>query len=148
MCEPSRLLRGGSAEAHERRRPDHGELGLEREKARRDLPAVRLRVDAALAPKLVAEMLDRVGDVHLVARDSGTLEPLVEDATGRADERMPLDVLAVAGLPADEHHARVRVALAHDRLRGLSEAPKIGTRRHRGRGKIDGRHHRQPPPDL
>jgi hypothetical protein len=61
---------------------------------------------------------------------------------------MPLDVLAVDWLLADEHHAPVRVALAHDRLPGPSEAPQAGTLQHRGRGKIDRRHHRQTLSDL
>ena len=66
-------------------------------------------MDPALAPRLVAEVLDRVGDVDVVAGDAGPLEAPVEHRAGGADERVALDVLAVAGLLADEHQrARAR----------------------------------------
>jgi hypothetical protein len=63
-------------------------------------------------------MLDRIGDVHVVARDPGLFEALIEDAAGRTDERMPFYVLAVARLLADEHEVGVARAFAHDGLRG------------------------------
>jgi hypothetical protein len=43
-------------------------------------------------------------------------QPLVEDAARGADERMALDVLAVAGLLADHHHLGVLRALAEHGL--------------------------------
>ena len=61
-------------------------------------------------------MLDRVRDVDVVAGDPGLLEAAVEHAAGRTDERMPLDVLAITGLLADQHQARVRRAFAHHGL--------------------------------
>src|SRR5580704_6351297 len=111
-------LGGGGAEANQRFRLDHLELGLEPRKAGVDLPAVGRLVDPSLTPELVAEMLDHVGDVDVVAGYPRSLESLVEDATRWPDERMAFDVLAVAGLLADQHQARVRGALAHNRLRG------------------------------
>src|SRR5436305_637480 len=70
-----------------------------------------------LAASLVTEMLDHVRDVDIAPLDPGLLEPLVEDSAGRTDERMALDVLAVARLLADHHHLGVARALAHHRLR-------------------------------
>ena len=66
---------------------------------------------------LPLEVLDRVGDVDLVAVDAGGGERLVEQAPRGADERMALFVLLVAGLLADEHDARVTRPLAEDGLR-------------------------------
>src|SRR4030088_1415648 len=75
-------------------------------------------MDPALSAGLVAEVLDDVGDVGVIGREPGALHALAEHRAGWPDERMALDVLAVSGLLADEHHACVRVALAHHRLRG------------------------------
>ena len=111
-------LRGGGAEADQRLRLDDLDLGLEPREAGRHLPAIGLLVDPALAPELVAEMLDRVRDVDVLAGDAGPLEALVEHFARGADERMSLDVLAVAGLLADQHQAGACGALAHDRLGG------------------------------
>jgi hypothetical protein len=110
-------------------------------------------VDAALAPELVAEMLDRVGDVDVVARDPRSLESLVEDLSGRAHERVALDVLAVAGLLTDQHQVRVPGTLAHHRLGGalpqiagatvvdgLVQALVARPVRNRGGGKVGRRH--------
>ncbi len=41
----------------------------------------------------------------------------MEHSPGRADERMPLAILAVAGLLANEHRRGTRAAFAEDRLR-------------------------------
>src|SRR5438270_12895532 len=96
-------------------------------------------MDPALAPELVAEMLDRIGDVDVIASDPGALEPLVEDLAGRAHERVTLEVLAVAGLLSDQHQMCAPRALAHHGLgrpfpqvagaavvHGLVQAPQAG----------------------
>ena len=49
----------------------------------------------------------------------GALEPLVQDAPRRTHERVALDVLAVAGLLADQHQPGVARALAEHRLGGV-----------------------------
>ena len=57
------------------------------------------------------------------------VECLVEDAPGRPDERVPLEVLLVARLLADKHQRRRDGPVAEDRLgRPLPElaAPAIG----------------------
>src|SRR5581483_6772619 len=66
------------------------------------------------------EVLHHVGDVGLSAVDPGLVEGLVEQAPGRADERLPLAVLAVAGLLADEHELCGARAGAEYRLRAGS----------------------------
>jgi hypothetical protein len=58
-------------------------------------------------------MLYDVRDVGIARRDPRALQTLVEHAPGGADERMPLDVLAVTGLLADQHHAGAQTAFAH-----------------------------------
>src|SRR5256885_2074706 len=73
-------------------------------------------MNAPLAASLVTEMLDHVRDVDIAPLDPGLLEPLVEDAAGRPDERMALDVLAVARLLADHHHLGVPGPFAHHGL--------------------------------
>jgi len=71
-----------------------------------------------LAPPalLELEVLDHVGHVGLGALDARGLQPAVELATGGADERPARQVLLVAGLLADQHHARAFQALAEDSL--------------------------------
>ena len=68
-------LGGGRPQADERLGTDDAELGVQPRQARGDLPAIGLLVDAALAARLVAEVLDDVGDVDVAGADSGLLEP-------------------------------------------------------------------------
>jgi hypothetical protein len=51
------------------------------------------------------------------SRSSQILQRPVEDASGRADERLAAEVLFVAGLLADEHEMSGLAALARHRLR-------------------------------
>jgi hypothetical protein len=93
-------LRRGRAEAHQHVELDDLELGLEPWQAGADMPAVGPLMDPALPAELVAEVLDDVRDVHVVARDPGLFECLVENPARGNDEGTALDVLAVAdGLP-------------------------------------------------
>src|ERR1700722_8666688 len=91
-----------------RRRPegDHhagtepGKFGVEPGAARRDVPHVRLDVNAPLAAVrrgLPAEVLHRVGDVRGVAGDAGVAERPVEEPAGRSHEGLALPVFHVAG---------------------------------------------------
>ena len=77
-------------------------------------------MDAATATLLELEVLDHVGDVRLAACDPGGIEPTVELLAGRADERLALAVLLVAGLLAHEHQPRALQPFAED---GLGGAP-------------------------
>lgn len=71
---------------------------------------------AVQRPLLELEVLDRVGDLGLAARDADGLQRLVELAAGRADERVARAVLTVAGNLADEHEPGILRALAEDGL--------------------------------
>ena len=84
-----------------------------------DLALRRGLVQAALAAQLPFEMLDGIGDVEMLAVDAGGLERLIEQPPRRTHERQSLLIFLVARLLADEHHARVRVAGAEYRLRGV-----------------------------
>jgi hypothetical protein len=64
-------------------------------------------------------MLHRVGDVKMLAVYARRFERAVEEPARRADERQAFLVFLVAGLLSDQHHARVRVARAEHRLRGV-----------------------------
>jgi hypothetical protein len=66
------------------------------------LPAIGLLVNTSLSTHLVAEVLDRVCDEDLIARDPGALESSVQHTTGGAHKWVPLQVLAVTGLLAHE----------------------------------------------
>src|SRR5436190_9759459 len=114
---PEKCLRRGGAETDEHPRLDNLELGLEPRPARGDLGPVRLLVDPPLAAGLPLEVLDDVRHVDLAPVDPGFLERLVQELPRRADERLALLVLLIAGLLADEHHLRLGGALAEDGLR-------------------------------
>jgi len=79
-----------------------------------------LVVDTARASPLEAEVLHGVGEVHAVALDAGLSQRRVERPPGRADERLPRAVLAIAGLFAHEHQRRPLAALGEDHLRRVS----------------------------
>jgi hypothetical protein len=79
-------------------------------------------VHAPLAARHPLEVLDRVGDVDLVARQPGRLHHLVEQPPGRTHEGPSGHVLLVARLLAHHHDARVHLSLAEDGLgRALME---------------------------
>jgi len=79
-------------------------------------------MDPALASRrrFPPEVLNHVGDVDVGAIDPGILQGAVEDPAGGADEGVALDVLSVARLLADEHHAGSLRSLAEDRLRRVA----------------------------
>ena len=63
------------------------------------------------------EMLDRIGDVDLLAIDACLLQRAVEHQAGRTHERFAGKVFLVAGLLADQHHLRILRAFAEHGLR-------------------------------
>jgi hypothetical protein len=101
---------GGGAERDDDVRLHRLDLAFDPLVAGVDLALRRGLVQAALAAQLPFEMLDGIGDVEMLAVDAGSLERLIEQPSGGTDERQSLLVFLVAGLLADEHHARVRVA--------------------------------------
>src|SRR6202042_1513067 len=82
------------------------------------LPTVGRLMDPPLPPKLVPEMLDGVREVDVLARDAGAFQPTAEHASGGADERVSLEILAVARRLAHEHQLGVPGPFSHHGLRG------------------------------
>src|SRR3569833_1798710 len=82
---------------------------------------LRCLVDAALSRTVLgeAEVLDGIRDVRVGPLDAGLDQGLVQQLSGRADERRALPILLVAGLLADEHDAGRDRAGAEDRLGGV-----------------------------
>src|SRR6185312_5913916 len=124
---PEQLLRRGRSERDDQLGPDHGELGLEPRAARGQLARVGLLVQPSLAAGLPFEVLHGIGDVDLVAIDTGGHQRLVQEPSRRPDERVALPVLLIAGLLTDEHDARVTRPLAEHGLRRASIEVAAGT---------------------
>ncbi len=116
---PKQGLCGCGAEEDQDFRLDEAGLFLEPWQAGPDVPQVRLLMDAALPPRLPAEVLDDVGHEDIPPIETGAFQRVVQYAPGGSDERPTLDVFAVTRLFADEHDARARRALAEDGLRRI-----------------------------
>src|SRR5262245_9528845 len=95
--------RGGRPHRHDRGRLHDRAFLLEPPPAALDLVGIRTLVQAPLAAHLEFEMLDRVGDESIAARNAGLFERLIEDPPGRTHERLAGEVFLVAGLLADQH---------------------------------------------
>ena len=65
--------------------------------ARLDFARARFDVQPPLAAGLELEMLDRVGDIDRLAAQPRIFQRTIEHRAGGANERMPLQVLLVAG---------------------------------------------------
>src|SRR5262249_37672719 len=76
-------------------------------------------VQPPLAPHLMLEVLHRVGDENLAARNSSIRQRTVEHPPGRADERLAREVFLIAWLLAHQHHVRGLARLARHRLGGV-----------------------------
>lgn len=63
-------------------------------------------------------MLDDVGDVHVAGLDSRFGECVIQQPPRRSHERMAFQILAIAGLLADQHDRRAGASFAEYRLRG------------------------------
>src|SRR3954468_9659984 len=112
-------LRRRRAEADDDMRLHGGDLAFEPLVTGIDLALRRRLVKASLAAQLPLEVLHGVGDVEMLAIDAGLAERLVQQPSGGPDEWQALLVLLVTGLLAHHHDARVRVADAEHRLRGV-----------------------------
>src|SRR5215203_6735 len=96
------------AETHDNPWMQQRNLSIEPRAARANLPGLRLRMDAALAPRLPFEVFHHVRDVNPFARNPRLPQSLLEHTPCGPDERMARQIFVVAGLLADEHHLRRR----------------------------------------
>lgn len=85
-----------------------------------DFVIVRPFVQPSLAPHLVFEMFDGIGDVGVAAGDAGILQRGIENAAGRTDERFAGEIFLIARLLADEHEVGQARSLARHRLGGIA----------------------------
>jgi hypothetical protein len=74
-------------------------------------------MDTSLPTRFPTEVLDRVGDVDLVAIEPSVGEAPVEELPGWTDEGMALEVLTVTRLLTYDHHPSRGGALAEHGLR-------------------------------
>jgi hypothetical protein len=82
-------------------------------------PARGVWVQPSLAARAPLKVLDRVGQVDRVSVDPRLGQGAIEHCPGRADERLPLTVLAIARLLADQDQLSLRRALPEDGLCGV-----------------------------
>jgi hypothetical protein len=110
------------SKANQHFRPHNLQLSIKPRTAGFDFRLARLLVDAALAALSCdpLEMLNNIGDEHLRTVDSNFDQCFVEQFSGRPNKGMANLVFAVAGLFADEHHARRSWAFPKNCLRGIS----------------------------
>src|SRR5437016_2478629 len=93
---PHQAARRSRAERDDQLRLDDCAFLLEPPFATLDLVGVWLLVQAAFAARLELEVLHRIGDEGLVARNAGIGQCLIEQAPGRPDERLAGEVLLIA----------------------------------------------------
>lgn len=68
-----------------------------------------------LAPHLVFKMFDGIGDVGVVAEDTGFLQRGIENAACRTDKRFAGEIFLIARLLADQHEVGLARSLARHR---------------------------------
>src|SRR5260370_30215174 len=129
VCPRSLLIvtDGASEQAARRRRAERDDrhrlhqrtLDVEPDLAALNFVSVGPLVQPTLAPHLMLEMLHRVSDENLRTWNSCLRQRPVENAPGRADERLAGNIFLVAGLLADEHDVGGPAPLAPHRLRGV-----------------------------
>jgi hypothetical protein len=125
-----RLSRRGP-EQHDHLGADELDLLLEPGQAGADLASAGFLVHTQLALRDPFEMLHDVRDVRVASLDPGVLHRPIEHPTGRADERMAVQVLFIARLLADEHDARLGRSLTEHRLGRVLVERAATTRLHR-----------------
>src|SRR5215218_3051455 len=106
----------GRTKAHDQFRVDLGQFSFQPWPAGLDVRHLWCGVDAALAPLGETKVLHGVRDIDVADRNPGLGKRTLQQLAGWPDERDPLTVLGIAGLLADEHHRRSRVARGEDHL--------------------------------
>src|SRR6185437_3410565 len=84
-----------------------------------DFSIDRFFVKAPLAAKLKLEMLDSVGNVHLLTRDIDLCERTGQKLSGGTDERMAGAIFLIAGLLANKDDRCIRRSFTENGLRGV-----------------------------
>ena len=116
--------------------PDQLQLQLDPRPAGPDVGGGGSLVEPPLSARAPAEVLHDIRDEDLLAIDAGRFERLVEDASGRSDEDVTVDVLAIARLLAREEEPGIPWPLAEDGLcRPFPELARSAS----GRGEASGR---------
>jgi hypothetical protein len=110
-------LGGRRAQTDEHLRLHDRQFCVEPWPARGDVRHRRLAMDTSLPARFPTEVLDRVGDVDLVAIEPSLGEASIEELPGWTDERMALEVLTVTRLLTYDHHPSRGGALAEHGLR-------------------------------
>ena len=115
-------LRRARSKANQHFGPHNLQLSIEPGTARFDFRLTGLLVDAALAALSCdpLEMLNDIGNEHLRTVDSNFDQCFVEQFPRRPNEGMANLVFTVAGLFADEHHARRSWPFPKHCLRSIS----------------------------
>jgi hypothetical protein len=112
-----RLRRDGS-QANDHIWPDDSDFRLQPWPTRGNLASLRSGVKTAFAPWLPFEMFHRIREINVAAVEAGRGKGLVQQLSGRPDERMPLSVFLVAWDLTDNHQTRFGGAFAeHDLCR-------------------------------
>jgi hypothetical protein len=91
-------LRGCRSEANDEARLHQPDFCFEPGQASRDLGCIRLGMDATLTASLPLEVLNNVRDKGVSPLDARIRQCFVEQSPGGSDERLPLQVLLMAGL--------------------------------------------------
>ena len=116
---PKDGLRRGATEEDEETRLNAAKLGEKPRLAGGHFTRSRFLMQTPFAAGDVLEVLHRIGDIDGAAIDARVIERAVEKLSRRADERMALNVFAIAGLLADDHDGRMRRTFAENRLGGV-----------------------------
>lgn len=107
----------GRPQGDDENRLNNRHLALEPPAALLDLIAIRPLMQPPFAPRLVFEMLDRIGDIDRTPIEACFHKCAIEHGAGRPDKGMALNVFLIARLFADENERRRGIAFAEDGLR-------------------------------
>jgi hypothetical protein len=111
---------GRRAQRHQYPRGDARGFGFQPRTAGGEFPRRRTLMDPAFAARFELKMLYGVRDIDFVACDSCVIERLVQNPSGRADERRSGEIFLVSGLLPDQHHLSGGGTYPEHRLRGVA----------------------------
>ena len=115
-------LNGGRAETDDHRRADFRQFGHQPRPAGFHFARARLLVNPALSSSVrrrrgPAEMLDGVGEIDGRTIEAGIDERAIEQRTSRPDKRMPITILGIPRLLANQDDPGIGRPLAKYGLR-------------------------------